>query len=57
MGSPREFVEMLAAVNTGQITPVIDRTFPLAEANEAHRRLEQHGQFGKIVLAIDQDDQ
>ncbi len=52
MGSPKEFVEMLAAVNAGRIKPVIDRAFPLAEASEAHRRLEQHNQFGKIVLTI-----
>jgi zinc-binding alcohol dehydrogenase/oxidoreductase len=52
MGSPKEFVEMLAAVNAGRIKPVIDRAFPLAEASEAHRRLEQHSQFGKIVLTI-----
>jgi zinc-binding alcohol dehydrogenase/oxidoreductase len=53
MGSPQEFAEMLAAVNTGQIKPIIDRTFPLAEASEAHRRLEQRSQFGKIVLTVD----
>ena len=30
--------------------PVIDRVFPLAEAAAAQRRLEEKGQFGKIVL-------
>ena len=53
MGSPREFVEMLKAVNSGRIRPVIDRIFPLGEASAAHRRLEQHEQFGKIVLGIE----
>ena len=52
MGSPQEFMAMLTALNTGRIKPVIDRAFPLAEAGEAHRRLEQHNQFGKIVLTI-----
>src|SRR6185437_15442708 len=33
-----------------QIHPVVDKGFPLAEAAEAHRRLEQRAQFGKIVL-------
>ena len=37
---------------TGQLTPVIDRTFPLAEAADAHRRMEESGQFGKIVLEM-----
>ncbi len=53
MGSPKEFVEMLTAVNSGKIKPVIDRTFPLGEASEAHRRLEKQDQFGKIILTID----
>lgn len=53
MGSPKEFVEMLTAINSGKIRPVIDRIFPLAEASAAHRRLEQQEQFGKIILAID----
>lgn len=53
MGSPKEFVEMLTAVNSGKIRPVIDRIFPLDEASAAHRRLEQQEQFGKIILAID----
>lgn len=53
MGSPKEFAELLMAVNTGKIKPIIDRTFPLAEASEAHRRLEAHRQFGKIILEIE----
>jgi NADPH:quinone reductase-like Zn-dependent oxidoreductase len=54
MGSPKEFVEMLAAVNSGKIRPVVDRVFPLGEAGAAHARLEGHEQFGKILLRIDQ---
>jgi len=54
MGSPKEFAQMLIALNGGRIRPVIDKVFPLAEAEAAHCRLEQHEQFGKIILAIDQ---
>ena len=36
----------------GRVKPVIDKVFPLAEAAEAQRRLEQKGQFGKIVLEV-----
>jgi NADPH:quinone reductase-like Zn-dependent oxidoreductase len=53
MGSPKEFVEMLTAVNGGKIRPVVDSVFPLGEAGAAHGRLEEHEQFGKIVLRID----
>jgi NADPH:quinone reductase-like Zn-dependent oxidoreductase len=32
------------------LTPLIDATFPLAQAADAHRLMEQGGHFGKIVL-------
>jgi putative PIG3 family NAD(P)H quinone oxidoreductase len=34
----------------GKVAPVIDRTFPLIAAAEAHRRLESGDHIGKIVL-------
>jgi NADPH2:quinone reductase len=36
----------------GQFRPVIDRTFPLAEAAAAHQRMESSAHIGKIVLTI-----
>ena len=36
----------------GRLKPIIDRTFPLAEAAAAQQRLEESGQFGKIVLEV-----
>lgn len=39
-------------VEQGQLKPVIDTTFPLAEAVEAHRRMEAGEHVGKIVLTI-----
>ncbi|MGF7162172.1 NADPH2:quinone reductase [Rhodoligotrophos appendicifer] len=35
---------------SGEIKPVIDSTFPLEEASQAHQRLEQSGHIGKIIL-------
>ena len=34
----------------GTLSPVVDRVYPLADAAEAHRRLESRQAFGKIVL-------
>jgi len=52
MGSKAELFPVLELVARKQIHPVVDKVFPLAEAAEAHRRLEQRAQFGKIVLKV-----
>lgn len=50
MASRDEFEEMLEAAIDGKLAPVIDRMMPLADAREAHQRLESGEHFGKIVL-------
>lgn len=39
-------------LDTGQIKPVMDSTFPLEQAADAHRRIESAGHIGKIVLTV-----
>ncbi|MBI1798476.1 MAG: zinc-binding dehydrogenase [Candidatus Eisenbacteria bacterium] len=50
MGRRSDLIEVLKFVRSGQLTPVVDRVMPLAEAREAHRRIEAREHFGKIVL-------
>lgn len=39
-------------VEAGQIKPVIDTVYPLAEADAAHARMRQGGHIGKIMLTV-----
>lgn len=52
MGSPREFGEMVKLYGEGGLRPVVDAVFPLAQAADAHRRMDAKEQMGKIVLRI-----
>jgi NADPH:quinone reductase-like Zn-dependent oxidoreductase len=52
MGGKAELFSVLELVSRGLLKPVIDTTMPLAQAADAHRRLEHREQFGKIVLEV-----
>lgn len=39
-------------VEAGRLKPVLDRVFPLAQAADAHARMESGEHLGKIVLAV-----
>ena len=40
------------ALESGRIRPIIDSTFPLAEAARAHERMESSVHMGKLVLEV-----
>lgn len=44
--------ELQLLLETGQLTPVIDRTFPLSQVREALRYLAQGSVQGKVVLTV-----
>ena len=47
-----DLIALTELIEAGKVTPVIDRTYPLAEAPEAIRYLEEGRARGKVVVAI-----
>ena len=45
---------MGAWISSGEVRPVIDRSYPLADAVEAHRYSESRRARGKLVLLVDE---
>jgi zinc-binding alcohol dehydrogenase/oxidoreductase len=52
MGTKGELLRAAPFYFAGQLKPVIDRVYPLDRAAAAHERLEESGQFGKMVLEV-----
>ncbi len=52
MGGKGELLRAAPFFFSGRLAPVIDRTYALQDAAEAHRRLESREGFGKIVLTM-----
>jgi zinc-binding alcohol dehydrogenase/oxidoreductase len=52
MGTRDEFLSMLHFLESRNIKPVMDKTFPLVQINEAFERMGNSNQFGKIILEI-----
>ena len=50
MGTKEDMREIVEMLNRGAVRPVVDRTFPLAEAAAAHQAMEATSFFGKLVL-------
>src|SRR5215471_15830216 len=51
VGSRADFEAMNRAIALHRLRPVIDRTFPFAEAKAAYRHFEGRGHFGKVVIS------
>jgi NADPH:quinone reductase-like Zn-dependent oxidoreductase len=48
----KDLVILKELIESGKITPVIDRTYPLGEIPEAFRNLEQGHARGKVVITV-----
>ncbi|WP_436052590.1 zinc-dependent alcohol dehydrogenase family protein [Phenylobacterium sp. LjRoot225] len=52
VGSRRDQIDMVRAIEANGLKPVIDRTFPLEELAEAFRFLQAGQRFGKLCIDI-----
>lgn len=52
VGSRRDQIEMVRAIEQLGLRPVIDRSYPLAETAEAFHRLESGEHLGKVCIEI-----
>jgi NADPH:quinone reductase-like Zn-dependent oxidoreductase len=52
MGEKAELLRASSLFFGGHVTPIVDRTFQLSDAAQAHRYLEESRQFGKVVLVV-----
>ena len=51
LGNRRDFRRAMGLVFSGEVEPVIDRRYPLAQIRDALARLEAHEQVGKVVVS------
>ena len=54
MGSPEDFAAMVSFVSKREIRPVVDSIFPPEDGEAAFELMEEGGQFGKIVISLQQ---
>jgi len=52
MGNAAEYAEIVRRLSQGELRPIVDRVFPLAQAREAYERLRKGEQLGKVVVEI-----
>ena len=50
MGKKKGLQDVLMHVKAGQLKPVIDSVYPLKDAPQAHTKMEERKNFGKIIL-------
>lgn len=47
-------ISLREMIEAGQIRPIVDRVYPMAEAAAAHRRVESEARLGAVVIRIDE---
>lgn len=52
MGTPADFTAMQALYAEKDLHPILDQVYPLAQVNDAFRRMDTAAQSGKMVLTL-----
>src|SRR5206468_5278155 len=50
LGKPDAMATLSALLESGQVTPIVGRTFPLAEAAAAMRTMEDGRSVGRLII-------
>ncbi|MFW6096951.1 MAG: zinc-binding dehydrogenase [Chloroflexota bacterium] len=51
-GTRQGLATVLQLAEEGHVEPVVDTVLPLSQIHEAHRLMEEHDHFGKVVIEI-----
>ncbi|HLQ60182.1 MAG TPA: zinc-binding dehydrogenase [Gemmatimonadales bacterium] len=52
MGNAAEYAEIVRRLSQGQLRPIVDRVYPMAQAPRAFERLSKGEQLGKVVVEV-----
>jgi NADPH:quinone reductase-like Zn-dependent oxidoreductase len=56
VGNNKDLVVLKELVEAGEVTPVIDRAYPLSETPEAVSYVEEGHARGKVVIIVEHND-
>jgi NADPH:quinone reductase-like Zn-dependent oxidoreductase len=52
MGNAAEYAEIVRRLGNGELRPIVDRVYPMAQARQAFERLAKGEQMGKVVVEL-----
>jgi NADPH:quinone reductase-like Zn-dependent oxidoreductase len=52
MGNAAEYAEVVRRLGQGELRPIVDRVYPIAQARQAFERLNKGEQLGKVVVEV-----